>query len=263
MIVYPIKVNNPDPILTFQTLPSRTDPKRFPLWERYLAVKGVRVFDLGVTCGTCSFVYNRLKEKPSIPPQHLADILKDGLQTISQPIIETVARILPSGEYAAGLISISPQFEFSRKGKFSHVGYGHVTTEFYQCGEKQVDESGLIEQAIVPLFSTKTLNQKTIEKYMKEIQAGMLPTALSITIAEGKHIMAGSGYEAPDAISLMHFLIDGHHKVYAASQLGKPITLLSFLYNYIGAGLVTTHKHDPALAQSMIDLYYRTGHEAK
>jgi hypothetical protein len=28
---------------------------------------------------------------------------------------------------------------------------------------------------------------------------------------------------------LAHFLLDGHHKVFAASQAHKPITLLSFL----------------------------------
>ena len=85
----------------------------------------------------------------------------------------------------------------------------------------------------------------------------MVPTALAITIAEGKHFMSGSGYDAPDAISLMHFLIDGHHKIYAASQLNKPITLLSFLYNYIGASIVYTHPHDPDLQQRMFDLYYK------
>lgn len=28
---------------------------------------------------------------------------------------------------------------------------------------------------------------------------------------------------------LAHYLLDGHHKTFAASEVGKPITLLSFL----------------------------------
>ena len=75
--------------------------------------------------------------------------------------------------------------------------------------------------------------------------------------------MSGSGYELPDAISVMHFLIDGHHKIYAASQLNKPITLLSFLYNYIGASITCTHQHDPDLHQTMFDLYYKANDESK
>ena len=256
MNYYPIKVNNSDPILTFETPSSAYSP-------RFLAVQGERVFDLGVTCGTCSFVYNRLKEKPPLSPQVLAETLKNGIQKISEPIVETVSRILPSGEYAVGLIILYPKFDHPGKGKYSFVGYGQVNTEFYQCGEKQVDENGVIEQAIVPLFSTKTLNQSTVKKYEDQIKEGMVPTALAITIAEGKHFMSGSGYESPDAISVMHFLIDGHHKIYAASQLNKPITLLSFLYNYIGASITYTHQHDPDLHQTMFDLYYKTDDESK
>jgi hypothetical protein len=253
---YPIKVNNPDPILTFETPPS-------PYLPRYLAVQGERVFDLGVACGTCAFVYNRLKEKPPLSPQVLAETLKNGIQKISEPIVETVSRILPSGEYAVGLITLYPIFDRPGRGKYSFVGYGHVNTAFYQCGQKQIDQNGILEQAIVPLFSTKTLNKNTVKNYEKQITEGMVPTALAITIAEGKHFMSGSGYDAPDAISLMHFLIDGHHKIYAASQLNKPITLLSFLYNYIGATIVYTHQHDPDLRETMFDLYYKDNDESK
>jgi hypothetical protein len=253
---YPIKVNNTDPILTFETPSS-------PYKPRFLAVQGERVFDLGVACETCSFIYNRLKEKPPLSPQVLAETLKNGIKEISGSIVETVSRILPSGEYAVGLITLYPKIDRPRKGKYSFVGYGWVNTDFYRCGEKRVDEHGIIEQAIVPLFSTKTLNQSTVKKYESQIKEGMIPTALAITIAEGKHFMSGSGYESPDAISVMHFLIDGHHKIYAASQLNKPITLLSFLYNYFGAMIIYTHQHDPDLHQMMFDLYYKTNYESK
>lgn len=250
MINYPIKVINSFPILAFETVSSAYTP-------RYLTVQGERVFDLGIACGTCSFIYRRLKEKPSIPPEILAEILENGIQIVHESIVETVSKILPSGEYAIGLISLNPKYIPSNPGKVSFVGYGSVTTEFYHCGEQQVDAHGKIEQAIVPLFSTKTLNQKTVEKYKKHINERINPTALAISIAEGKHFMSGSGYDAPDAISLMHFLIDGHHKVHAASQLNKPITLLSFLYNYIDASIVTTHDHSPSLDQIMFDSYYK------
>jgi hypothetical protein len=253
---YPIEINNPHPVLEFETLPAKNDPRNFPLWDRYLTVHGQRVFDLGVTCGTCSFIYSRLKEPATLSPDELASLLHDGLQAIDEELIETVKKILPSGNYRIGLITIVPEYFLPARDKPGYVGYGDVKMPFYRAGKDRVDEHGEIQQAVVPLFSPKSLKKNTVEEYKKRLQDGKKPAALAVSIAEGKHFMSGSGYESPDCISLMHFLIDGHHKVYAASQTGKPITLLSFLYDYAGAGLITTHEHNPPMMDVLFKRYY-------
>jgi hypothetical protein len=251
---FPIKVNNPQPILQFEIEPEPITSTS----TRYLAVQGQRVYDLSIVCGTCAFIYSRVKETTSLPPNDLSFLLRDGLKSIDSLVIEMVKEILPSGNYAIGLITIQPVYISPQKvhDPAGWVGYGEVQAPFYQCGQEKVDDHGEIRQAIVPLFSPKSLKKDTVEKYKKSLQQGSTPTALAISIAEGKHTMMGSGYEAPDCISLMHFLIDGHHKVYAASQTGKPITLLSFLYDYNAAGLITTHKHAPSMMDVMFDRYY-------
>jgi hypothetical protein len=249
---YSIVVNNPQPVLQFEI----STEKLTSTSVRYLTVQGQHVFDLSIACGTCSFIYSRLKEVTPLPPNQLALLLHDGLQVVDDSIIHTVEKILPSGNYRIGLITIVPEYFVPAKNKPGYVGYGDVKMPFYRAGKDKVDEHGEIQQAIVPLFSPQSLKKIMVEEYKKRLQDGKKPTAFAISIAEGKHFMSGSGYESPDCISLMHFLIDGHHKVHAASQTGRPITLLSFLYDYNAAGLITTHDHNPPMMDVMFERYY-------
>jgi hypothetical protein len=69
------------------------------------------------------------------------------------------------------------------------------------------------------------LNATRVEYYKTKLRAGQHPTALAVTIFDGR-VPMGSGYNQH---AIAHFLLDGHHKVMAASQLGEPISLLSFL----------------------------------
>lgn len=246
---FPIKVNNPNPVLNFEL--STEEPTRTS--SRFLTVNGQRVFDLGILCETCSFLYTRLSQI-SLPlkADELSSFLSDGLKSVDNKIIKTVERLLPSGQYATGLITVQPEFV----KHLGYVGYGSVEESFYLAGTDKVDEHGEIQQAIVPLFSPESIRKDIVEKYKKQLDDGRKPTALAISIAEGKHSMSGPGYDSPDCISLMHFLIDGHHKVYAASETGKPITVLSFLFDYEWAELTTTHQHNPSMTDVMFERYY-------
>ena len=246
---FPIEVNNPNSVLNFEL---STD-KPTSTSSRFLTVHGQQVFDLGIICETCSFLYTRLAEI-SLPlqPKELSSLLRDGLDNVDEAILETIKMLLPNGQYAIGLITLVPEFIESS----GLVGYGSVETPFYFAGTEKIDEHGEIQQAIVPLFSPKSLKDNVVEEYKMHLHEGNRPTGLAISIAEGKHFMSGSGYESPDCISLMHFLIDGHHKVHAASKAKQPITLLSFLFNYEWAGLTTTHQHNPPMLDVMFDRYY-------
>jgi hypothetical protein len=246
---FPIEVNNPNPVLNFELSVGKPTSTS----SRFLTVHGQQVFDLGIICETCSFLYTRLSQI-SLPlqPEELSSLLRDGLKSVDEGVLETVTKLLPSGQYAVGLITILPEF-IKHSG---YVGYGSVEESFYFAGTDKFDEHGEMQQAIVPLFHPESLKNNIVEEYKKQLNEGAKPTALAISIAEGKHFMSGSGYESPDCISLMHFLIDGHHKVYAASETGKPITVLSFLFDYEWAGLTTTHQHNPPMMDVMFERYY-------
>jgi hypothetical protein len=94
-----IRVTNPKPVLEFESN-----------WYTYLKVSGHRVLELANECGTCVFMYSRLRGvEPPIAPQHLAGLLEDGLQDLSHEIIDTVSLLIPSGEYLVGLLNMSPR----------------------------------------------------------------------------------------------------------------------------------------------------------
>lgn len=252
-----VTVANAHPVVQFDPASDSTDTSLHPGSNRSLLIHDQRVFDLGVICETCSFLYQRLHTPPrSLTPTLLADLLNHGITTIAPSLIETLTPLLPSGTYHIGLFSESPIFIAQPAGHSSTVGYGEVHTPFYRLPAQHVDAHGLIEQAIVPLFSPTQLDPQRVQFYKQQLQNGQLSTALAISIVEGKHVMGGNSYQAPDCLSVMHFLLDGHHKLAAASQTGQSLSILSFLYRYRWASIVTTHPHEPSLTQVLLERYY-------
>jgi hypothetical protein len=56
------------------------------------------------------------------------------------------------------------------------------------------------------------------------------PTALALSVLDVKQPADWDGEPAiTEHYCLAHYLLDGHHKTHAASELNKPITMLSFL----------------------------------
>lgn len=57
-----------------------------------------------------------------------------------------------------------------------------------------------------------------------------MPTAVRISILDVKSPVDWEGDKVITSHwCLVHYLIDGHHKAYAAAKNGKPLTLVSFL----------------------------------
>ena len=57
------------------------------------------------------------------------------------------------------------------------------------------------------------------------LRAGETPTALAISVVDVR-CPAGRFWD----VTLLHFLLDGHHKMTAASDLNRPINVLSLLW---------------------------------
>lgn len=69
-----------------------------------------------------------------------------------------------------------------------------------------------------------------MEEYATAYNRNEMPTAVSISVLDVKS--PADWDEEKDITShwcLAHYLIDGHHKVYAAAKDGKPLTLISFI----------------------------------
>ncbi|MHA6250395.1 hypothetical protein [Oceanobacillus sp. CAU 1775] len=83
---------------------------------------------------------------------------------------------------------------------------------------------------MVPTFPVNWLEEETVEKYKALLSEGNTPTALSLSVLDIKEPSDYSGtLNHTEHWCLSHYIVDGHHKMYAAAQQNQPITILSFL----------------------------------
>jgi len=109
-------------------------------------------------------------------------------------------------------------------------GVPHYTrSEYYRTEVLKISEHGGLFEFIVPMFPGRYLDFKTIESYETLLNSPS-PTALAISVLDVKQPAEWEGNrEIQEHWCLAHYLLDGHHKMYAAAQFGKPISLLSCL----------------------------------
>ena len=80
------------------------------------------------------------------------------------------------------------------------------------------------------MFPHNWLDQKTLAEYEVSYSRNVMPTAVSISVLDVKEPVQWDGpKDIRSHWCLAHYLIDGHHKVYAAVEEKKPLTLISFL----------------------------------
>ncbi len=83
------------------------------------------------------------------------------------------------------------------------------------------------------MFPKNWLSEKTLKAYRNRLSAGEKPTALAVSVLDVRGpAIREEGPKICEHWCLTHYLLDGHHKTYAASLAGTEITLLSFLSTY-------------------------------
>lgn len=91
------------------------------------------------------------------------------------------------------------------------------------------NESGLFE-FIIPMFPKSFLHPDALASHRAALLAGETPTALAVSILDVKQPADWEGNpELNTHWCLAHYLLDGHHKTFAASELDMPVSILSFL----------------------------------
>lgn len=102
--------------------------------------------------------------------------------------------------------------------------------EYYKSLVKDFGEKRKLFEFIVPMHPENWLKAEEIDSYKARIKSGQKPTALSVSVLDVKQPATWDG--EPDVTEhwcLAHYLLDGHHKMFAASVENRPITMLSFL----------------------------------
>jgi hypothetical protein len=228
---------------------------------RYLRLDDKRAYEFGVTCNTCYFWFERKGgANASLSLQDLADNLNNGLTTLDGTVTDRIAESLPKGDYIAMLTRVVPKLVLPSGDDdyFSHEviqvfgvdgfwGLPHnPRTEYYRTGSQGFGAHAKLFEFIVPMFPHGWLKPKVIDEYKEKLERGGRPTAVGLGILDAKSPAVFNVKKPLPTITehwcLPSFLIDGHHKVYAAASIGKEITLLTYLA--LAEGTATSSQTD-------------------
>ncbi len=239
-----ISVSNSDSIISFTT----TGNENWKVWDRFLTVEGKPAYHIGNVCDTCQFFFERLEgANRSISPAEISETFENGLQSLDSSLLDKIQLILPTGEYAVMLLDVAPQkvllgsdndYFTNEQVKLWGIdgfwGLPHSPkVEYYRTLTKKFDDYKQLFEFIVPMYPTGWLGVDAVREYESQISEGHQPTALALSVLDVKQPATWEDeideIETNEHWGLTHYLLDGHHKVCAASNVGKPITMLSFL----------------------------------
>jgi hypothetical protein len=217
----------------------------WPAWDRFITLDGKKAYHIGNVCGTCEFFFERLEgANDKVSPAELSQIFRTGITQLDEDLLRTVATALPSGLYSALLLECVPRRvlplesgDYFREeqvalwGINGFWGLPHYTkTEYYRTGHVTMPEGKGLFEFIVPMFPKTFLHGDAVSLYRTALEAGTTPTALALSVLDVKQPADWEGDPEINAHwCLSHYLLDGHHKTFAASELGLPISILSFL----------------------------------
>lgn len=214
-------------------------------WDRYITLDGQRAFHIGNVCGTCEFIFERLEgANDKVSPVELSERFRHGLKHIDAEIMRTVTSVLPAGTYDALLLECIPRLVVPSKagdyffeeqialwGVDGFWGMPHYTkAEYYRTGLLQMPKGRALFEFVIPMFPKNYLHAETISSYKDAFSQGVVPTALAISILDVKQPADwADNLDITEHWCLSHYLLDGHHKVCAAAELGTTVSILSFL----------------------------------
>ena len=235
------QITNSQSVLSFET----EGGGNWEVWDRYIAIEGKKAFYLGNICGTCAFLFERLNgANQSINPSQVAEKLNQGVKRLDTKLVSNLEKIIPDGQYIVLLSEISPSLAYpgSSEDYFSQEqvellgingfwGLPHYPkTEYYRLTTKEFAASLGLFEFLIPTFPHSWLDTERVERYKQQFSTGAKPTAVSLSVLD---INQPADWEGDKAITehwcLAHYLIDGHHKAFAAATAYQPLTLISFL----------------------------------
>ena len=217
-------------------------------WWRDLDLDGEPLYRISNICDTCEMILEKSRDADlPLAPADLGGRLRSGLMRVDRDVVETASRLLPKGDYIAALLEIQPT-TLTLKPRDVNQGDSYLWENanpiripkniwpdiprhipfWYSRNNPSTDSSlrddGLYE-AVLPIVDLDAINRKRVESYEEEMKQGVVPTAIALSVVDARFLASGKAFDW----RLVHFCLDGHHKLMAASRQQVPMTLLSFL----------------------------------
>jgi hypothetical protein len=125
-------------------------------------------------------------------------------------------------------------------------------TKYYRGADKPLGEGAYLYELLIPMFPDSWCDAKRVSEFEVHLQEGGHPTALAISVLDIKQPANWDG--DPSVTShwcLAHYIIDGHHKILAASHSKRPVGLLSILA--LDRGVSSAQDHAKLIAAQKVE----------
>jgi len=212
--------------------------------RRLLLLDDKPAFELSFWCGTCPFLFERLEgANDTLSLDELSDRLAAGLDDLDGEVIDTFSALLPRGDYFPLLLEVRPRLVrpvgdgdyFAREqvetwGIEAFWGlpvYPH--TPYYRTFETAVDREAHLYEFVVPMVPPSWNDAERVADHAARLNSTSRPTAVAVSTLD---VCAPAVEQSADSSwhwGLTHFLLDGHHKLQAAAETGRPLQLLALV----------------------------------
>jgi hypothetical protein len=226
-------------------------------WYCHLTIAGARVFEYGCPCGTCGIVFRKIGSVAHRLSDAQAVHLLGNLDEIPpHDALRSLARVLQPGLYCPSIVAGPVTFvepgtsndyfatdvvRLFGKEPPDYAEPSGPRTSYYRLGmDRQLDRTGrtsgphkaLVTAVVMPLHAPAQLNRERIEYWKRHHQAGLHLTAFAVSVLDNQQPAmspADSTYPYEEQFLLTLCLLDGHHRIQAAAELGAPVRILSLL----------------------------------
>lgn len=240
----PRELGGPDAMVGF------SDPAK--TMARNLLLDGKPAYELSWGCGTCALLFRRLDGANSaVSVDLLRDRLSRRADTIDADVVDVFGALLAAGEYLTLLVEVTPRLvtpmrdgDYFAEEQVATWGLSSFTglpeypgVAYYRAGQYELAANDRLFEFVVPMVPATWNEPGTVAEYERGLVRGDLPTAVALGILDvAAPAVSSPGLSYQRHWGLMHFLLDGHHKMQAAARTGRPVRLLSFVALSEGTG---------------------------
>lgn len=250
-----IRINNHKSRITFE----KTGGGDWKVWDRFISVDKQKVYHIGNVCDTCKFFFTRQSESTelSINQENLINSINEGSFDFVKENLINLGEVIPNGNYRVLKTTIKPEFVtkesqndyFKREQEetwreFKNEEAIKSNKQFRKYYREQLVDFGKVKQNhkeaffnfFIPLNNFWEFNEDRVDYYKETISKGNLPFAVSVAVLDVKTseeypIVNGKEVEPEFGTHwcLANYIVDGHHKIKAASELNKEVGLITYI----------------------------------
>ncbi|MFD3444373.1 hypothetical protein ACFDTO_07225 [Microbacteriaceae bacterium 4G12] len=211
---------------------------------RFLRLDDEDAFELSFWCGTCQFLFKRLEgATQTLDLPEVQTTLNAGLEHIDESVLAAFSQVIEPGTYLPMLLQIQPRLvapgragDYFSEEQVATWGVDnfwglpqHPQVPYYRTWQSAVDDDAHMYEFIVPMVPLTYNSEVVVAEHAQRLRSSAQPTAVAVSTLD---ICAPATFHSTDYYrhwALTHFLLDGHHKLQAAAETGRPMQLLSLL----------------------------------